>query len=583
MDLLIGVFVPLVLVCSSGHFQDGPTAKAVHSHSASVSGRVTIGNAPAVGVQVALRRSDNSPGVENNIYRAKTDQDGHYLLDSLTSGYYTVQVVEPTMVVQGEESQGRKVSLREGMKLENIDFALVPGGVITGRVTDGEGSPIRDLLPTLKVVNEKGQSTFFEPGTQESETDDRGIFRIYGLPPGRYIVGFGPDWGGPSDGLYRSLLPRKPFPLTYYPGFLDEPQAKKIEVTAGSEITGIDISLTVKKNLFKATGTVVDVDRGAPLGGAVLRYGTLWGKNDTGEGPHEYESVRSDSDGRFKLDRLESGRHFLRLANDYSHANNSFGDQVTFEVTDGDVDGLEVKVHHGSAINGIVVSASPDDGQIAAELVPREVYAVQLKTNPINGSLKTDYVAQATVGSDRSFRLAGLPPGKYQFQMSNDGQISPYIKYIDWPTSGRLMNRVPYPPGFFEGDPIEIGEGQNTKDIQGVRIALDMPRGVIRGQLRFAGGPLPQNAYTDVSIVMLPASDTRPWAGAAVDPDGRFVVRSLPAGQYMINVAVYIPNKSDSGTKILAKTSETVSLSDGEETTVTLTLNLSGKQPGTPD
>jgi len=583
MGLLIRVFLPLVLVCFGGPLQDGPTAKAVHLHTATVSGRVTIGNAPAVGVQVALLRSHNSPEDENNIYRAKTDQDGHYLLDSLTSGYYTVQVVEPTMVVQGEESQGREVSLREAMKLENIDFALVPGGVITGRVTDGEGSPIRDLLPTLKVVNEKGQSRFFTPGTQESETDDRGIFRIYGLPPGRYILGFGAEWGGPSDSLYRNLVPWQPFPLAYYPGVLDEPQAKKIEVTAGSEITGIDISLTVKKNLFKATGTVVDVDRGAPLGGAVLSYGTLWGKNDTGEGPHENESVRSDSDGRFKLDRLQSGKHFLKLANDYSGANNSFGDQVTFEVTDGDVDGLEVKVHHGSAINGIVVSASPDDGQITAALASGEVYAVQLKTNPINGSLKTNYVARATVGSDHSFRLAGLPPGKYRFQMSNYGPTSLYIKYIDWPTSGRLMNRVPYPPGFFEGDSIEIGEGQNTQDIQGVRIALDLPRGVIRGQLRFAGGPLPQNALTEVSIVMLPASDTRPYAGAAVDPDGRFVVRSLTAGQYMINVAAYIPDKNESGTKILAKTSETVSLSDGEETRVTLTLKLSGKQQGTPD
>src|SRR5712691_9336819 len=136
MGLLIRVFVLLVPVCCSGLLQDGSTAKAVHPHSASVSGRVTIGNAPAVGIQVALRRSDNSPEDENNIYRAKTDQDGHYLLDSLTSGYYTVQIIDPTMVVQGEESQGRQISLRETMKLENIDFALVPGGVITGRVTD---------------------------------------------------------------------------------------------------------------------------------------------------------------------------------------------------------------------------------------------------------------------------------------------------------------------------------------------------------------------------------------------------------------------------------------------------------------
>jgi len=49
--------------------------KAVHPHTASVSGRVTIGNGPAVGIQVALPRSGNSPEGENKIYRAKTDQE----------------------------------------------------------------------------------------------------------------------------------------------------------------------------------------------------------------------------------------------------------------------------------------------------------------------------------------------------------------------------------------------------------------------------------------------------------------------------------------------------------------------------
>jgi hypothetical protein len=73
------------------------------------------------------------------------------------------------------------------------------------------------------------------------QTDDRGIYRLYGLPAGRYLISAG-SGGGPGEMPMRiggvSITKR-----TYYPDSTEESQAKAIEVTPGSEAKDIDIRL----------------------------------------------------------------------------------------------------------------------------------------------------------------------------------------------------------------------------------------------------------------------------------------------------------------------------------------------------
>src|SRR5262249_9524069 len=69
----------------------------------SVSGRLTVGDVPAVGVEVAL--VPEASDAHRRTIKGKTDQDGRYLLDSLTSGFYTIHVIAPAMAVRGEDVQ----------------------------------------------------------------------------------------------------------------------------------------------------------------------------------------------------------------------------------------------------------------------------------------------------------------------------------------------------------------------------------------------------------------------------------------------------------------------------------------------
>ena len=568
--MLTRAVILLILASFGGYWQDGQPVKADGPRTASVSGTVTMSGNPLAGAQVVLI-PDDAQGREGT-RRAKTDQDGHYLLDSLKSGYYTIQVVAPGVAVQGHDQEGqgaRRLTVQEAAKLENINFALVPGGVITGRVVDSDGSPIPDLSPSLKLMDDKGRSTWFSPIPQESRTDDRGIYRIYGLPPGRYLIAFGIGGDGPDHFHNDIFLARGPYPVTYYPGAPDEADAKIIEVTPGREVAGIDISLT-KKSLFKASGTVVDQDSGLPIAGAVVSHWIFSGGYPAGP----VGSVRSDSEGRFKFDRLQTGKHSVKLYS--SNAGNSFSNRVTFDVVDGDVDGLEVKVYHGLAISGTIVPASPSDEKLIQAI--REVHAIKLGTSSDNGTPSMDQAAQSPVAAGGTFRLAGLAPGKYKLQLANnEGGFC--ILYIEVPGIGRMMNRAGFPPGSFEGDPIEIAEGQTgaegqnhdpPREISGVRITIATASSVIHGQIKVEGGTLPEGALAAVSVVMLPASDHSPYAGAQVDADGRFVIRSLVPGQYLIRAAAY----TNPPMNVLARASETVSIADGQDASVTLTLKL---------
>ena len=75
--------------------------------------------------------------------RATTDQDGFYRIANVPPGNYEVSPAAPAFVPADiKQPRGKTVLVGEDENVENINFALVRGGVITGRVTDADGRPV---------------------------------------------------------------------------------------------------------------------------------------------------------------------------------------------------------------------------------------------------------------------------------------------------------------------------------------------------------------------------------------------------------------------------------------------------------
>ena len=83
--------------------------------------------------------------------------------------------------------EGVPIALRTGETRRGVDVALRPGGAITGRVTTENGQPLalaegEALRPQL----ENDLRVLIPVGRAES--NERGEFRIVGLPPGHYYI-----------------------------------------------------------------------------------------------------------------------------------------------------------------------------------------------------------------------------------------------------------------------------------------------------------------------------------------------------------------------------------------------------------
>jgi protocatechuate 3,4-dioxygenase beta subunit len=116
---------------------------------------------------------------------------GRFAFSALPEGRYNLSASKAGHIngSYGQRSPGRPgtpIQLADGQKLE-VQLQITRGGVITGTVLDEHaeaipGTPVR----ALRYVMQSGQRTLQSAGS--GQTDDRGVYRIYGLQPGEYIV-----------------------------------------------------------------------------------------------------------------------------------------------------------------------------------------------------------------------------------------------------------------------------------------------------------------------------------------------------------------------------------------------------------
>jgi hypothetical protein len=92
------------------------------------------------------------------------------------------------------------------------------------------------------------------------QTDDRGVYRIYGLPAGHYKLSAGDE--GRGSGVMRAA---GYYPRTYYPDSSEIGKAAIIDVSEGGETKNIDIKLGRRALTYTVSGRIVDAEGGQPL------------------------------------------------------------------------------------------------------------------------------------------------------------------------------------------------------------------------------------------------------------------------------------------------------------------------------
>jgi carboxypeptidase family protein len=549
-------FVSAALLCTAS-VQSSFTQEQKKEPAGSIAGRVTLQGKALQGVAVLITRAESYPQPALPV-TATTDEDGRFRLTGLGAGSYNLVPRTPTLIVPSEGSfrqPGKAVTLAEGEQVEGLDFALTRGGVITGRITDADGRPIIEQRVSVFQLDERGQKVMPPFYTMLSfGTDDRGVYRIYGLTPGRYKVGVGDDSGTIRIGFGGARYTR-----TYYPDVTDESKASVVEVSAGGEASGIDIKIGGPSKSFMASGRVVDADSGKPLPDLLYGYGML-SADQKSIGGFGWTNNHTSSTGEFRLEGLSRGRFGAFVVS--PQPTEFYSEPVIFEITDANISGLEIKVRRGASISGLVAVENTSDPEALAQLPKIALNAFQRTEE-----LSAPSFGLTKVNPDGTFRITGLHPGKTQISVSYNG----------------------IPKGFtplrLERDGVEITDGIDVaagENVTGVRVLFAYGNCVLTGQVRVQGDQATPEMIFLIQVRKLDSK--RPLKSTQPDARGRFTIEGLTAGDYEVVLTTLVvspttPGSPPSPGRVPKQppVRQNVSLAEGAPTEITLVVDLSAR------
>ena len=159
-----------------------PATVKVDSKTGAIAGRVVNENGqPHVNIGV-LVRPDTPQRLP--VTHTTTNRDGIFKLSGLEPGSYYVSAAVLAHIPKSSDSD--PAVLKAG---DMVTFLLTKGGVVTGTVSDTKGDPVAAIGVRVWMVSDESGRRYEDTGRYyENMTDDRGVYRVYGLPTGTYVV-----------------------------------------------------------------------------------------------------------------------------------------------------------------------------------------------------------------------------------------------------------------------------------------------------------------------------------------------------------------------------------------------------------
>jgi carboxypeptidase family protein len=478
---------------------------------AEVQGTSTIrGLVTAADTNTPLRRAQvTAVSPETRSQRAATtDVSGRFELLNLPAGRWTLTVSKGGYVSQ-QYGQRRAfeavepIDLADGQRV-TANFLLPRGGVITGRISDEFGDAVTGArVEVLRSQMTQGRRRL-TPVSVNSQTDDTGAFRVYGLAPGDYYIAarLQPMPFDFADGGPTTLA------ATFYPGTGNMAEAQRIKVDAALlEQSGINFALAAVRAV-RVSGTVLD-SNGAPAQATVMLQSTSLVEGPFGVGMQ----ARSQADGTFTIRNVAPGEYMLDvMTGQGGRAGGASPDVASIPLIVGtdDLTGLTIATSKGGTIRGTVVT----DGAT----VPTT--GLQISMQSLAGALRGNG-PPAQVSSAGAFDIAGL--------------AGSYVLRVDRVPDGWTVKSITVSGKDASDLPIEV----RGADQLVARVVLTNRINELTGTVR-AGGQLATNA----SVVVFPDNlaqwsfPSRRVRSTRVDTTGLFRIRSVPAGQRYLAVAV---------------------------------------------
>jgi hypothetical protein len=456
------------------------------------------------GVQVQLHRENSLRRDGFADYETVTSGEGVFTFERIEPGSYRLigdgeGFVQSEYGAKGAFQRGITVRLLPGHTIANLEFRLIPTGVISGRVTDEKGKPMPNVeVNVLRPFYGTGRRMLAPAGMDR--TDDLGEYRAFRLPPGRYYLAATlRPWLGGVNQLAPSGQKKEEYVTLFYPGIHDVRAAQPVYVAPGQEVSGMDFRL-MKEPVVRVRGRVTK-----PADVGVV---TLWLTPEWLAGMPGQTRTQASRDGQFVFPNVLGGRYSI-IAAGLAGQGRVSGKQV-IEAGNEDLDDVVVSVGRGVEVRGVVRS----EGERSLPNAVERVILVPAETT----GLVFAPVSPANVSKDGSFTLANVGTDRYAVELNPlpDGY---YLKSVRAGDSDLLV----------EG----IDGGASWLPAATLDILLSAKAARLEGVVRTEKG----RPVAGATVVMIPESAEkrlylRFCRTASADQDGFFAVSNVEPGEY---------------------------------------------------
>jgi hypothetical protein len=427
--------------------------------------------------------------------------------------------------------------------MRDVRLQMAPTGSIVGRVMDADGQP------AARVSVMALESTYSSTGgrtlgiIQAVQTDDKGEYRLFWLPPGQYVVAARPEDPrrqtlqlfitppGSTDGfetypqaplMYRTLedgtVVEETFDVIYYGGDPDVRKARSIDLRPGATVSGIDLLLAADRVRTRhVRGRVVDPSRANVPGVTVTALPRNAGPSTVAP------TALSNENGAFELIGVGAGSYVLRAG---IPGINGF---AVLGPGDTDIEGLTIAMSLGVRVQGRLVidgrapgAALPDLSRINVRLENALPGLPGSSSGAVNGDSFTVSVSQP--GDYRVLVGPLLVP--YLADPSRRPTIPPelrnaYIKAIRLNADDGLTGTV------------NVAAAQPGQ----LEIVIALNGGTVQGVVNDR-----QQSAPNATVVLVPAARSRLDLYKVVNSgsNGRFRIESIPPGEYKLFAWEYV-------------------------------------------
>jgi protocatechuate 3,4-dioxygenase beta subunit len=556
-----------------------------------VGGTVPVGTGLLSGVVVdgekkVLRRASVSLSGDMRLNRRTvTDEAGRFAFADLPTGRFTLTATKggyPPMSYGAKRPYrtGSGILLKEGQQQTDLVLTLPKGAVMTGTVFDDHGQPMPGVPVmawevTTSLSGERTLATAANAGNGVI-TDDRGVYRVYGLPPGEYTMGTawhfsssGADVRVPTDAEIReafqaatqpgpsSLLratpatppppaPRYSYTPVFYPDSTDPLAAMTIPLAAGEERDHVDIHMQFRP-MSRIEGIVLSAD------GSPQRAEMQLARRNRVEALNSTMFWGTSPDGRFTTGSVGPGDFTVMAEVVGTPGAPAFWALADVTISGPDPVNLTLRLQPSMALTGQLVF----EGTLPP---PPDLTRILVSLFPVGAGTRSNSM-RSTTDAAGNVSVSPVTPRRYRVVANVPNTAAPGApawSLLSATIGGRDITDLP----------IDIGPGEAPSVI----VTFTDQVSELSGRLLSASG----EPMTDYYVVVLPAArqywlpQTRRIASARPDANGRYIFRGLPAGEYRVAATTDLLPRDLSDVNALAQLaaqSAPVTLALGEKKT----------------